>query len=163
MPASKTRTRKKAAPHAVAKESFEQSPAFLLSALGNKLTLAAERTVRKRLGLALTEWRVLTVLASEPAAPPGRIIATVGVNKGPVSRAITALEAKGLVRRVGAPDHGLRTHLYLTPAGQAVHTRGERERHSAEAILLAGIAVPDYARLMELLRQLLDNADRLIA
>jgi DNA-binding MarR family transcriptional regulator len=143
--------------------TFRTSPSFLITALGNKLTLRAERTLRQKLDVSLMEWRVLAVLAVEPAAPPGRIIRLVGVNKAAVSRAVNSLEQRGLVRRVGAKDHGLRTLLYLTRSGVALHARGEVARHAAEATLLSGLSPRDRNRLLGFLNHLMGNADHLIS
>jgi DNA-binding MarR family transcriptional regulator len=143
--------------------TFQTSPSFLITAMGNKLTLSAERTLRRKLDVSLMEWRVLAVLAIEPAAPPGRIIGLVGVNKAAVSRAVNSLEQRGLVRRVGAKDHGLRTHLYLTRRGFAFHARGEVARHVAEAALMRGLSPRDRNRLLAFLNCLMENADGLVA
>ena len=136
---------------------FDSSPSFLISAIGNKLAVIAARNLRKLVGLSLMEWKVLAVLGAEPAAPPGRIIEVSGVNKAAVSRAITALERRGLVTRAPAPGHGLRTQLYLTPAGQAVHDRGIGARIEAEERLLSGLSPADRVRLVETLRRITLN------
>jgi DNA-binding MarR family transcriptional regulator len=149
--------------HIAPGSSFQTSPSFLITALGNKLTVSAERTLRQKLDVSLMEWRVLAVLAVEPAAPPGRIIGLVGVNKAAVSRAVNSLEQRGLVRRVGAKDHGLRTHLYLTRSGTALHARGELARHAAEGALMRGLSARDRNRLLGFLNHLMGNADHLIA
>lgn len=140
--------------------SFEASPSFLICALGNKLSVSAERNLRKHLDVSLMEWRVLTVLAAEPAAPPGRIIAVAGVNKAAVSRAVNSLEQRGLLRRVAATNHGLRTHLFLTAAGVRLHKRGEGTRLRGESQLLQGLSAGERVRLMNLLKKIMRNFDR---
>ena len=139
---------------------FEASPSFLIIALGNKLSVSAERNLRKTLGLSLMEWRVLAILAVEPAAPPGRIIAIAGVNKAAVSRAVNSLERRGLLRRVAATDHGLRTRLFLTPAGKRLHRRGESARVRAEGTLMQGMSAPDRNHVVSLLKKVMRNLDR---
>ena len=107
------------------------------------------------------EWRVLEVLAVEPAAAPGRIISVSGVHKAAVSRAANALEQRGLLKRVAAPDHGLRTHLYLTAAGRALYRRGIGERQWAEEQLLKKISAKGRHQLIELLQQIMRNQDEM--
>jgi DNA-binding MarR family transcriptional regulator len=80
-----------------------------------------------------------------------------------VSRAVTSLQQRGFVRRVGAKDHGLRTHLYLTRSGMALHARGEVARHTAEAALLRGLSRRERSRLLASLNHLMRNADHLVA
>ena len=140
--------------------SFEASLSFLICALGNKLSVSAERDLRKRLDVSLMEWRVLAVLAAEPAAPPGRIIAIAGVNKAAVSRAVNSLEHRKLLRRVAATDHGLRTHLFLTAAGLRLHRRGEGARLRGERLLLQGMTANERTRLISLLKKIMRNFDR---
>ena len=140
--------------------SFEASPSFLIMALGNKLSVSAERNLRKTLDLSLMEWRVLAVLAVEPAAPPGRIIAIAGVNKAAVSRAVNSLEQRKLLRRVAAANHGLRTHLFLTAAGLRLHKRGEGARMRAESQLTQGMTASERGQLISLLKKIMRNFDR---
>ena len=138
---------------------FDSSPSYLISALGNRLSVLAARNVRRQLGLSLMEWRVLAVLAVEPGATPGRIVEFSAVNKSVVSRAANSLLLRGLITRCAAPDHGLRTHLYLTPEGRVLHDRGLAARVKAEELLLNGLPADQRDRLVELLKQLMGNLD----
>jgi DNA-binding MarR family transcriptional regulator len=138
---------------------FDSSPSYLISALGNRLSVLAARNLRRQLGLSLMEWRVLAVLAVEPGASPGRIVAFSAVNKSVVSRAVNALIKRGLIVRAAAPDHGLRTHLYLTAEGRALHDRGVGARMEAERTLLKGLPAQERGRLVQVLKQLMGNLD----
>ncbi|MEO6340340.1 MAG: MarR family winged helix-turn-helix transcriptional regulator [Caulobacteraceae bacterium] len=139
---------------------FEASASYLICAIGNKIGVVATRNLRKLVGLSLMEWRVLAILAAEPGATPGRVIAFTGVNKSVVSRAVNLLLNKGLVAREAAPDHGLRTHLHLTEAGHVVHDRGIGSRLSAEEQLLSHLSPADRERLVQTLKQLTQNLDK---
>lgn len=153
------RAKKPAEQRSTAGTVFESSPTFLICALGNRLDVTAERHLRKALDISLMEWRVLEVLAVEPAAPPGRIISVSGVHKAAVSRAVNALEQRGLLKRVSAPDHGLRTHLFLTAAGRALYKRGIGERQQAEERLLSGVTEQQQKVLIEALQRVMRNLD----
>ena len=96
----------------------------------------------------------------EPAAPPGRSVAIAGVNKAAVSRAVNSLERRGLLTRLAAPEHRLRTQLYLTPAGQQMHERGTGERLHSEEELLQGLSEAEREQLLKLLRHLLRNLEK---
>ncbi|MEN9704413.1 MAG: hypothetical protein RLZZ393_292 [Pseudomonadota bacterium] len=139
--------------------AFEASISFLLVTLGNRLSVEAERVLRRTLDLSFMEWRVLTVLAVEPAAPPGRIVAVAGVNKAAVSRAVNSLERRGLLSREASPEHKLRTQLFLTDAGRAIYERGTRSRLNGEDEVLAGLSTEDRRRLLDDLQRLLRNLD----
>jgi len=140
--------------------AFEASISFLICTLGNRLSVTAERVLRRSLDLSFMEWRVLTVLAVEPAAPPGRIVAVAGVNKAAVSRAVNSLERRGLLTRVPAPEHRLRTQLFLTDAGHELHARGTDQRLHSEEAILAGLTPQERERLLEDLRRMHRNLDR---
>jgi DNA-binding MarR family transcriptional regulator len=147
-------------PQSTAGTAFEASITFLIFTLGNRLSVTAERVLRRVLDLSLMEWRVLTVLAVEPAAPPGRIVAVAGVNKAAVSRAVNSLERRGLLRRVPAPGHRLRTQLFLTESGRQMHARGTNERLHSEDEVLAGLSAADREHLLQSLRRMLRNLDQ---
>jgi DNA-binding MarR family transcriptional regulator len=153
------RTPKSTKQQSTAGTVFEASPSFLICALGNRIDVSAERHLRKALNISLMEWRVLEVLAVEPAAPPGRIISVSGVHKAAVSRAVNALEQRGLLTRAPAPDHGLRTNLFLTAAGRALYRRGIGERQRAEEDLLTGLTEKDRKHLIKTLQGLMRNYD----
>jgi DNA-binding MarR family transcriptional regulator len=139
---------------------FDSSPSYLISALGNRLSVLAARNVRRQLGLSLMEWRVLALLAVEPGATPGRIVEVSAVNKSVVSRAVNALLKRDLITRCAALDHGLRTHLHLTDEGQALHDRGLGARVKAEEVLLGDLPPDDRDRLVQTLKRLMGNLDR---
>jgi DNA-binding MarR family transcriptional regulator len=138
---------------------FDSSPSYLIAALGNRLSVLAARNVRRQLGLSLMEWRALALLAVEPGATPGRIVDFSAVNKSVVSRAVNALLKRGLITRAAAPDHGLRTHLFLTAEGQAMHDAGVGARLKAEETLLNGLPATERERLVKVLKQLMGNLE----
>jgi DNA-binding MarR family transcriptional regulator len=148
-----------AVPQGTAGTAFESSTFFLLVTLGNRLNVLAERRLRRSLDLTVMEWRVLTVLAVEPAAPPGRIVTIAGVNKAAVSRAVNSLERRGLLHRTAAPGHRLRTQLFLTPAGEELHNRGWSDRDLAEKLLLAGFSDEERAAFKQGLRKVMRTLD----
>src|SRR5689334_8978549 len=76
---------------------FETSAAFLVTALANKLSIIASRRLRRGLQIGLMEWRVIALLAVEHEATPSRVAQVAGVDKSVVSRAVNALERRGLI------------------------------------------------------------------
>jgi DNA-binding MarR family transcriptional regulator len=145
--------------HAIADTGFEASQAFLICSLANRINVIAERSARQRLDLSLMEWRVLVVLAVEPAAPPGRIVAIASVNKAAVSRAVNSLERRGLLERKARAPNSRRRLLYLTPAGVALHDQGGNARLEFEAQLLVGLSAVEREQFHRLLKLALHNLD----
>lgn len=146
-------------PQSTADTAFEASVLFLLCTMGSRIDVLAERHLRKTLDVSLMEWRVLEVLAVEPSASPGRIISVSGVHKAAVSRAANALQQRGLLKRVAAPNHGLRTHLFLTAAGRALYRRGIVQREVEEDRLLKGLTDKQRGQLADSLRHLMRNIE----
>lgn len=153
------RAPKPSQPQSTADTAFEASVLFLLCTMGSRIDVLAERHLRKALDVSLMEWRVLAVLAVEPSASPGRIISVSGVHKAAVSRAANALEQRGLLKRVPAPNHGLRTHLFLTAAGRALYRRGIVQREVEEDRLLKGLSEKQRGQLADSLRHLMRNIE----
>jgi len=146
-------------PQSTADTAFEASTLFMMCTLGSKIDVLAERHLRKTLDVSLMEWRVFEVLAIEPAAAPGRITSVSRVHKAAVSRAVNALEQRGFLKRMPAPDHGLRTHLFLTPAGRALYRKGIGDREMNEARLLHGLSQRQRKQLKDSLRHVMRNLD----
>jgi DNA-binding MarR family transcriptional regulator len=138
---------------------FEASQAFLICSLANHINVLAERSVRQMLGLSLMEWRVLVVLAVEPAAPPGRIVAIAAVNKAAVSRAVNSLERRGLLERKARAPNSRRRLLYLTAAGMDLHNKGTGSRLAFEDMLLRGMSAAERTQFHSMLKQALHNID----
>ncbi len=84
------------------------------------------------LGVSLQEWRTLALLAGGPLGLTA-LATAAGLDKAQMSRAVTALVARGLVRR-GTPPGGTRpTALSLSRPGQVLYARlidaaAERDR-----------------------------------
>jgi DNA-binding MarR family transcriptional regulator len=153
------RAPKPSKPQSTADTAFEASVLFLMCTMGSRIDVLAERQLRKTLDVSLMEWRVFEVLAVEPSASPGRIINVSGVHKAAVSRAVNALEQRGLLKRMPAPDHGLRTHLFLTAAGRALYRKGIVDRELQEDRLLHGLSDKQRKQLADSLRHLMRNIE----
>jgi len=81
----------------------------------------------------VTEWRILALLAIEPAISAARICHVIGFDKGPVSRTLAVMEQSGLVT-IRTDESDGRTHaISLTSKGRTTHDQViaaalERER-----------------------------------
>ena len=143
-----------------ARMDFDSSVHFLVTSLANKLNNRASRDLKRRLDLGLMEWRAIVLLAVEGEASPGRIAQVAGVDKSVVSRAVTSLERRGLVRVSPDLQPGRQTRLTLTLAGQALHDRGIGDSLLREEDLLGDFAPEERAALIGLLKRLTANHTR---
>src|ERR1044072_6291021 len=93
----------------------------LVTFIANKLSRSATALYQKRFAVNITEWRILALLAIEPAISAARICHVIGFDKGPVSRTRAAMEERGLVAIRPDREDG-RTHsISLTAKGAATH------------------------------------------
>ena len=139
---------------------LDRSVLFLTTAFANKLSKGASRRLKKALGIGLMEWRVVCNLGAEPGLSAARMAEISGVDKSVVSRAVSELERQGLI--MAAPDQaGRQTALRLTPAGQDLHDRGVLRADERELRLLDGFSAEERDRLVEFLKRLTGNLDRL--
>jgi DNA-binding MarR family transcriptional regulator len=139
---------------------MDRSVLFLTTAFANKLSKGASRRLRKVLGIGLMEWRVVCNLGAEPGRSAARIAEVSGVDKSVVSRAVTELERQGLIAAAAGPP-GRQTALRLTAAGQALHDRGVLRADERELRLLDGFSPEEQDRLVEFLKRLTANLERL--
>jgi DNA-binding MarR family transcriptional regulator len=139
---------------------MDRSVLFLTTAFANKLSKGASRRLRRVLGIGLMEWRVVCNLGVEPGRSAARIAEVSGVDKSVVSRAVAELERQGLIFTSNEPP-GRQTALRLTPAGQALHDRGVLRADERELRLLDGFSPEEQDRLVDFLKRLTANLERL--
>ncbi|HEY4030994.1 MAG TPA: MarR family transcriptional regulator [Caulobacteraceae bacterium] len=139
---------------------LDRSVLFLTTAFANKLSKGASRRLKKALGIGLMEWRVVCNLGAEPGRSAVRIAEVSGVDKSVVSRAVAELERQGLITAQVEPP-GRQTALRLTPTGQALHDRGVRRADEREQRLLEGFNPEEQDRLVDFLKRLTANLERL--
>ena len=138
----------------LAEDVLEQRAAFLLGAIANKLVNVGGAISRRHFGIGFTEWRALVMLALEPAAAK-RICEVVGLDKAAISRALSSLEAQGLIRPTEATA-GRRSRAYeLTDAGAAIYRRMLIASREQERRLLAGLQPGEVPVLLDMLRRVL--------
>lgn len=129
----------------------------LITFVSNKLSRGASALYRRHFGVGIIEWRILALLAVEPAIPAARICQVIGLDKGPVSRSLALMERRGLVG-VRADEADTRRRLVaLTPAGHALHDRIIAVALERERRLLACLTAEQRVTLVELLNLLHDN------
>jgi DNA-binding MarR family transcriptional regulator len=131
----------------------------LVTFIANKLSRSATVLYQKRFGVNVTEWRILALLAIEPAISAARICHVIGYDKGPVSRTLAAMEGGGLVA-IRTDKHDGRTHaISLTPKGQTTHDRVIALALERERRLLSCLSKDERDVLIGLLVRIHGNLD----
>jgi DNA-binding MarR family transcriptional regulator len=135
-------------------EVLEQRAGYLIGAIANRLVNAGSAICRSHFGIGFSEWRILVVLALEPASAK-RIGEVVGLDKAAISRGLQALERRSMVRPTQETAARRSRAYVLTDEGRAVYERMLKASREHERRLLAGIAPDEIPVLLDLLRRVL--------
>jgi DNA-binding MarR family transcriptional regulator len=114
----------------------------------------------KHLGLTPVIWRLLALLQERDGISITELSEQSLIERTLLSRILTDLEAKGLVRRESAPSDKRYTAIYLQPVGRKTFHEilpiAQRQIERA----VAGIDRDDLDRLQDILRRITDNVYR---
>jgi DNA-binding MarR family transcriptional regulator len=100
---------------------LEQFLPFRLSVLSNRVSANIARLYGERYGLAIPEWRVITILALYPGSSASEVSDHSAMDKVAVSRAVARLLERGFIRRDTHGDDRRRSVLALSAAGFEVY------------------------------------------
>lgn len=145
---------------------LDQFVSYRLSVLSGIWGAASGHFYRRRFGLALREWRVLAVLSrldeSAGGVPASEIARLTAVEKAGISRALAALERRGLVEREWSEADGRRSQVTLTTAGRALLRRLIPAALARQASLLAAFTPAERRTFFALLRKLERRVEELL-
>jgi DNA-binding MarR family transcriptional regulator len=135
-------------------DDFARSISYLIGAISNILSIGGSRLYRRTYNIGLAEWRLMWVLAIAPRITAQRASQIMGLDKAAVSRALAALERRGLVRVAPDPADNRQRIIELSETGTQLHGRliivaKERERR-----LLAPFTKDEVRVLAGLLRRM---------
>jgi DNA-binding MarR family transcriptional regulator len=164
---SKTRTARPAAANKTAGSGqvldLDRYVPALITFIANKLSRSATVLYQKRFGVNVTEWRILALLAIEPAISAARICYVIGFDKGPVSRTLAMMEESGLVT-IRTDENDGRTHaISLTAKGRATHGQVIAVALERERRLLSCLRKDEREALINLLGRIHSNLDAVTA
>ncbi|SCK35260.1 DNA-binding transcriptional regulator, MarR family [Variovorax sp. HW608] len=131
--------------------------AYKMGYITNNYREPSFRAIESEYGLARPETLVLIFLAAMDGCTASEICEHSGHLKNNISRAVTALEAKGLVRRSPSADDMRRQHLYITAKGRQLHGKFMPKLLSRERAMMACLTKGEYALFEELLRKICAN------
>lgn len=131
----------------------------MISVLYNRVIAGAAPAVRRRLGLSVTEARIVFFIGSQGAITANQLARDFGLDKAAISRCVNRLVALGLVVSERDRQHAARNRLSLTEAGEAScdavgHFTYARERH-----LLSRLSPKEQRAFLESLGKILGMVD----
>src|SRR5690606_34750172 len=94
---------------------------YRLSIVAQLSSTSLARLYAQRYGLSVPQWRVMAMLGRYRTLTAAEICDRTLMDKVAVSRAVSAMLARGLIERAPDPSDRRRAALRLSPAGQDMH------------------------------------------
>lgn len=95
---------------------------YRLHTVANLLSRGAELRYRREFGVSLWEWRSVALLGgAEQPLSMNELSRSAGVHKSQMSRVVSGLAGRRLVRRAADPVDGRGVHIALSPSGRKVY------------------------------------------
>jgi DNA-binding MarR family transcriptional regulator len=127
---------------------------YLLGRISKGIASAASVLYRQQLGVGINDSRIVVVLARRPRITAKDLSEDTALNKSVVSRSLSVLRAKGMVRI--AQSEALRC-VELTPSGMAMHDRISQVALDREQLMLKGFSEAEKRELIGYLHRMLGN------
>jgi DNA-binding MarR family transcriptional regulator len=129
-----------------------------LLALATLLRRSASLLYRREIGLSQVEWRILAIVGDHAPLTLGALVEILGLDKGQLSRGVTALVKRGILLRIPDSRDSREVSIALTRHGEQtfetlIALALERNRE-----LVAGLTRAEVATLLAVLERLLANA-----
>lgn len=134
---------------------------YFLIAVNAILSRSASARYQRDFNVGVTEWRVLSWLATEPGIPAARICEVIALDKAAVSRAVARLTEMELIDAVPSPTDPRKRSLSLNAAGYDLHDRILEAALQREAVLIDGVDPDDLNAFLRVMRLLHRNVQRL--
>ena len=126
----------------------------LITYLANKLSSGASQHYRSEFGVGVVEWRVMALLAVEPAITANRVCKVIGLDKAAVSRAIKSLDSAALITSEKSDKDARQILLNLSATGREKHDAILDVALAREARLLDVLSVDEREQLIVMLQKL---------
>lgn len=141
---------------------LEQFLPYRLNVLASLTSNALAQIYADRFGLTIPGWRVVATLGQYGVRTARDIAAHAVMHKSTVSRAVSALEERGLILRKPNVDDRREGLLELTGQGRAIYEALAPEALAFEQKLLAVLTPAEQKNLVALIDKL-DRHTRLLA
>ena len=127
---------------------------YRLSIVTNRISASFARLYSEKFNLSIPEWRVMAVLGQQPGLSADEVCGETEMDKVPVSRAVSKLLKKGLLKRDFSGDDRRRSILHLSEAGYGMYAQIVPLALSYEAELKTALTVVEQSQLEKLLDKL---------
>lgn len=134
---------------------------YRLSVVTNRISGALSRHYADRFGIGIPEWRVIANLGRHPGITANEVVERSAMDKVTVSRAVAALEAKGLLARERDAGDKRKSRLTLSAKGQGVYAEIAPLALGFERELLTALTAEETAQLERIIDKLNAKMDSL--
>jgi DNA-binding MarR family transcriptional regulator len=134
--------------------SLERFLPYRLNVLAASVSNALAQIYADRFGLTIPGWRVIATLGQFGVRTGRDVAAHAVMHKSTVSRAVSVLVERGLVRREPSPQDGREDLLALSEEGRAVYEALAPEALAFERELLAPLSDAERETLFALIARL---------
>ncbi len=134
---------------------------FLIISISNGLYRGASQFYQARFGVGVTEWRVLSALASEPNSTANRLCQIAQLDKAAASRSLRVLESGGYVAIEPHDTDARKRTVAFSPSGLALYEKILGVALKRQERMLAGLSAEETSALLSLLQRVRSNVARL--
>ncbi|MEO0817081.1 MAG: MarR family winged helix-turn-helix transcriptional regulator [Pseudomonadota bacterium] len=131
---------------------------YRLSVLSNTVSTAIAADYQREFGLNIWQWRIMAVIGESAGLTASDVTARTAMDKVAVSRAVAALEARGLLQRQADPGDARAALLDLTESGRAIYEQIVPLALAHERRLLDALTEQEQRALEGLLDKLASTA-----
>ncbi len=122
--------------------------------LAEGISTRLAKTYTEQYQLTITEWRILLQLAEHQSLHAAQIVENTSMEKSKISRALSSMEADGMVRREVDDEDNRRQRLALSDYGWEIYRQIAPSVLDWEKQLIEGLEVAEYRDLLFLLEKL---------
>jgi len=131
----------------------------IISLLYNRVVAGAASAVRKRIGLSVTEAKVIFHIGACGSTTANKVAKIVGIDKAAISRATNRIVELGLVASERDPNHAGQNLLTLTGKGLIACEAIAHFTFAREEYLLSSLSDAEQRQFLESLRKILTMVD----
>jgi DNA-binding MarR family transcriptional regulator len=129
-------------------------PTFRIALVAKVIDRMTIRRMNERGEMTFAEWRVLARLAINPDSTVGQIADLAWVDRAEVSRAVMALEKRGLTTRKDNPHDARTPLLSCTEEGLRSYERNLKVRQEFHEQLVSDLTAEESAMLDRILKRI---------
>ncbi len=134
--------------------ALERFLPYRLSVVTNRISGALSRHYADRFGIGIPEWRVIAILGRYAGLSANQVAERSAMDKVTVSRAVAALEGKGLLERERDDGDKRKSRLTLSGKGQQVYAEIAPLALGFERDLLTALTAEEAVQLDRIIDRL---------